>query len=139
MEDEISSTTGEVKLLQDPEENQLDFVDPQNFTPDADTTKTFDLDDDDILDLAGGARDALARHRATGHPEPDTERLSPAGLEDRTKPEDPVKKGGPEVEPVQTASRCKAPSARKSSEPRYNGLITGHWHGCYKGCARVYY
>ncbi|KAL7826091.1 hypothetical protein SRHO_G00338290 [Serrasalmus rhombeus] len=111
MDDEISSTTGEVKLQQGSAENQLDFMDPQNFTQDADTTKTFDLDDDDILDLAGGARDALARHRATSHPEPDTERLSPAGLESRTKLEDPAKKGGPDVEPVQTASKCRAPSA----------------------------
>ncbi|KAI4897781.1 hypothetical protein NFI96_034152 [Prochilodus magdalenae] len=112
MDDEISSTTEELKRFQDPEEDpqnfSADFMDQPNFSQDP--TKTSDLDDDDILDLAGGALDALARHRATGHPEPDTEVGRTGGLEKKTEAEDPVKKQGTDVETVQLKPKCKASS-----------------------------
>ncbi|KAK3575638.1 hypothetical protein QTP86_031595 [Hemibagrus guttatus] len=54
MDDQISSTTDDQKYLQHGEEKLAsdEFSDCRNF------------DDDDILDLAGGARDAIERHRS---------------------------------------------------------------------------
>lgn len=54
MDDQISSTTDDQKNLQQADEKLAsdEFTDCKNF------------DDDDILDLAGGARDAIERHRS---------------------------------------------------------------------------
>lgn len=61
MDDQISSTTEDPKYLQEAGEK----LTPDAFTEevsDFSDCKSFDLDD--ILDLAGGAKDAIERHRS---------------------------------------------------------------------------
>lgn len=60
MDDQISSTTEDLKYLQQAGEKLF----PDEFTemPEFSDCKNFDLDD--ILDLAGGAKDAIERHRS---------------------------------------------------------------------------
>ncbi|XP_072540125.1 reticulon-4a isoform X1 [Salminus brasiliensis] len=118
MEDEISSTSEEVKkFLHDQTENQRSSP---SFSPDSGLLESRpfddddDDDDDDILDLAGGAQDALARHRATSHPEPDTVpggAGGAGGLEKPAKAEDPSEEGEPHVETAQTKPKPKPSSA----------------------------
>ncbi|XP_007253503.3 reticulon-4a isoform X1 [Astyanax mexicanus] len=99
MEAEISSTSDELKFPQDPtEEPPRSF---QSFNPDSGSRP---FDDDDILDLAGGAQDALARHRATNQPEPDTEQRGAGAPEELKKAEDRTEEEKPHVEPVQSKS-----------------------------------
>lgn len=90
MEDNVSSTTEEVKLLQGSEEQS--FHDTKPFAYE---------DEDDILDLAGGAQDALARHRATNPPEPKS-----GGLENQA--EDADYKGETVVKPVHSKSNVSS-------------------------------
>lgn len=62
MDDPISSTTEDLKYLQ----RAGGKLSPDEFTEEAaefSDCKNFDLEDD-ILDLAGGAKDALERHRS---------------------------------------------------------------------------
>lgn len=62
MDDEISSTTEDLKYLQQQRAGKT--LDQDEFTEEMtefSDCKNFDLDD--ILDLAGGAKDAIERHR----------------------------------------------------------------------------
>lgn len=100
MEDEISSTSEEVKFPQEPREDQHSPPDPYS--------ESRPFDDNDILDLAGGAHDALARHRATSHPEPDTELRGAGGVEELKKAEDRNEEEKPHEEPTQSTSTSKS-------------------------------
>lgn len=61
MDDQISSTTGDLKYLQQEGETLVPGVFTEEVSEFSDC-KNFDLDE--ILDLAGGAKDAIERHRS---------------------------------------------------------------------------